>query len=162
MKVTDLLEVTLPCKELCLKDRIRELTEKGIRFAIYASNMIPFQLGVTVGGNRKLTLAEFDNNLTSEEVLLEIQNNDQYEVALIEDFLALIGNPQFDVREYSAIVCVGSRFEYLEEFGQVSVHTFLEEARDDKGEKKINVHVRLAPENASFNPGIKFLLVKKD
>ena len=133
--------------------------KEGIHFAIYASNMIPFLLKVTVTGTRKLAIADFEKDMTLEEVLLEIEKKGQYDVSLIEDFLSLIGNTQFNAKEYCAIVCTGSRFNYIEESGNSSVHTFLEDSYEEEGKK--DVHVGLAPEQASFRPGVKFLLVKK-
>lgn len=159
MNVIDLPEQILPGEEIGLEDRVRKLMKEGIHFAVYASNMIPFLLKVTVTGTRKLAIADFEKEMTLDEVILEIEKEGHYQVSLIEDFLSLIGNPQFNTKEYCAIVCTGSRFNYIEESGDASVHTFLENNDEKEGIK--DVHVGLAPEIASFRPGVKFLLVKK-
>jgi hypothetical protein len=159
MNVTDLPEIVLPSEEFGLEARVYKLTDEGIHFAVYASNMIPLLLEVTVTGRRKLALADFEKEMTLDEVILEIEKEGQYQVSLIEDFLSLIGNPQFNTKEYCAIVCTGSRFNYIEESGNTSVHTFLEDNDEEEGIK--DVHVGLAPEIASFRPDVKFLLVKK-
>ena len=168
MKIMDLFEVVLPAKKVSLDVRVRELQKNGIAFAIYASNFVPFMLKVTVDGKRQLAVGEFDTEMTAEEAHLEIENNDQYKEALIEDFLVVVGDQRLADDGHPGIVCTGARFDNMgPEEGKTTPY-MSPTLESISGEEKQAGHtpkkvrsVGLAPENAYFRPSTKFLLVKK-
>lgn len=167
MKITDLFSVVLPEKKISLDDRVTDLQKKGIAFAIYASNFIPFQLKVTVDGARQLAVVEFEKHMSAEEAHFKIRRIRQYKEALIEDFLALIGDQRLIDDENPGIVCVGARFDSISvslEGDKVTPYmaTVLEEGEKEGDPKKKVRSVGLAPEDASFNAGVRFLLVKEE
>ena len=165
MKITDLFEVVLPGKEVSLENRVNELQKKGIAFAIYASNFIPFMLEITVDGKRQLAVAEFEAGISAEEAHLEIEKNSQYAEALVEDFLAAVGDQRLVNDGQPAIVCTGARFDSMGPEGGKStpymVPVFPPRGEGEEPPKSKERNVGLATEDACFRAGIKFLLVRK-
>ena len=160
MKITDLFAVDLPAKEVTLYDRGDELRKSGVAFSIYARNLIPFQLDVTVIGNRQLAVAEFETKMSVEDAQAEIKRNGQYQEATIEDFLAVVGDKQLDDKQCEAIVCTKARFNSPGN-GEVDPYMWVEEQEQEGDAKKRVRNIGLVPKDATFNPGVKFLLVKK-
>ena len=162
MKITDLFEIVLPGEEVGLDRRVDQSRKNGIAFAIYASNFIPFQLKVTVSGNRQLAVAEFEKNMSAEEARLEIKKNGRYDEALIEDFLVVIEDQRLDDKQHPAIVCSGATFNSMSQDHDKDIpYMCVEEQKQENDAKKRVRSVGLAPGDASFKAGVKFLLVKK-
>ena len=155
MEIRELFEVVLPPSGVTLQMRIDSLLEKGVDVSVFASNFIPTCLNVTVEGPRRLEVAIFPGSaITAEMVSAGMRHDPEYDMALIEDLLAIVEDPRL-IGDRQIIVCPGACFEMPgTESGLVT--PFLD----------LNIEARenclwLASDRTLFKPGVGFLLVKK-
>lgn len=168
---TKLVDVTLPGLEVSLKDRLKALPRERVNVAVYASNLIPFQLKVTTTGLRSLHVAVFNDSLNPKRVIERIRMIRGFKPAVIEDIIALAEVPSLSFG-YPTIVCPGAWLEDMSGGSELTaVHLFLDRAltamerreAEQRGRDSSAVRVHtlgLTRPGAAFNQRVGFLIVE--
>lgn len=98
----DLGVLTLPAKSISLETRINAGQYDG-----HVNYITAKRFPITVSGDRALVLAHFQHQMTSEQVETWAEANG-YEVATIEDLLAVGSSQHKDLQRELSIICLGS------------------------------------------------------